>query len=331
MQCSYCHLRNSLPLINMTEEIAYKAIAFCLDSCSTEQCIDLHLTGGEPFLNECLIKKITNHFSKDSRISIRITTNGTLLNKKICEFIKDNNIMVSISVDGNREVHGMHRRSLIDYSVIFENMKMLIDMNCMYEIGIGLHPQGLNLTIDSMESFVKIGAKNFRVVPIYGNTVLWDDEAIKKLLDCYIKIADLASLHNINISPFDYNGEHVGEKFKNLWGCSAGCKTIAVLPDGKIVPCSALAPFVSSNPILLQGIIPSGLTKNNSDFCSINQSENTHQECQGCSARNNCLGGCPAINLSSTGNMFSPPKWYCDMIKFFPVVWNHRWGKGAYN
>ena len=324
MNCSYCHLQKTLPLVHMSKNIAFEAISFFLHTRSVSQLIDLHLTGGEPFLNCKLIHEIVDFISGIDKIKLRITTNGTLLNKEICSFLRCHDIMLSISIDGNREMHEMYRGREFDYTSILNNLKIVQESGTVYEVGISLHPQNVHLVRISIEYLAGIGVRNFRVAPVYGAAASWDDMAIKDLIECLMRIADFAYANNLEISPFNYDGEHIGEKFKNQWGCAAGWKTLAVLPDGVIAPCSALVPYVSSLPFLVQGKIPDGLTKNNASFCQYTKRE-LHSNCLSCPSRDNCLGGCPAINLATTQDIFCNTKWYCELVKAFPMIWEHRW------
>jgi uncharacterized protein len=70
--------------------------------------------GGEPtLLGIDFFKKVIHlqwPFTSRKKISNAIQTNGTLLTDEWCSFLKKNNIMVGISLDGFRESHNRYRR-----------------------------------------------------------------------------------------------------------------------------------------------------------------------------------------------------------------------------
>jgi len=68
--------------------------------------------GGEPLLKFEVIKKIVIYSStlfKQWRLRFNITTNGTLLNDRIIDFLIDNRFDVTISLDGPKENHDAKR------------------------------------------------------------------------------------------------------------------------------------------------------------------------------------------------------------------------------
>lgn len=66
--------------------------------------------GGEPFLNFPLIKEVVEYVKQiDNETIFYITTNGTLLNSEIIDFLTENNILITFSLDGFKENHDRNR------------------------------------------------------------------------------------------------------------------------------------------------------------------------------------------------------------------------------
>ena len=69
--------------------------------------------GGEPtllgvdFLRE--VVRLQRQFARGKRIANAIQTNGTLLDDAWWEFLKQNNFLVGVSIDGPRELHDVYR------------------------------------------------------------------------------------------------------------------------------------------------------------------------------------------------------------------------------
>ena len=326
MNCAYCHLNGQLPKIDMPLDVAENAIDFCVSQRREGQIIDIHFTGGEPFINLDTIQSVLQHTSSIPDLKFRITTNGTLLNQTNCSFLEQKNVFVSVSIDGMEDTHTAFRKtSCSSYNQIINNLHILIDSKCNYEVGMSVHPQVVHLLKNNFDELVKEGVKHFYIAPVYGKTAIWDDNCIEELITCYKYIASVALRYNLSIGPFNFDSEHVGDRLKGQWGCNAGCMNLAVLPDGTYAPCSSLAPFVKEQPILNQGSVYNGLSQNNCSFNDLIHNDCNYSMCKDCSMTNNCLGGCLAINLSSTGNLFCPPTWYCKLIKNFQEIWKIRW------
>lgn len=67
--------------------------------------------GGEPLLNFELIKRTVDYFKETAGApyAFTMTTNGTLLSEQVIRFIVENNFLLLVSLDGNREVHDRNR------------------------------------------------------------------------------------------------------------------------------------------------------------------------------------------------------------------------------
>lgn len=109
--CVYCQAQseNQCSKGFMTIEIAKKAVDIALSSPSDY--LDFEFQGGEPLLNFEVLKYIVEYSKQncDKHINYSVVTNLTLLNDEIIAFIKENNINVSTSVDGNELVHNLNR------------------------------------------------------------------------------------------------------------------------------------------------------------------------------------------------------------------------------
>lgn len=85
--------------------------------------------GGEPLLEFDLVKKVVEYVkSKGFNTLFNITTNGTLLNDEIIKFLVTNNFMISVSLDGSKELHDKNRvfaNGSGSYDVVYNNIMKL--------------------------------------------------------------------------------------------------------------------------------------------------------------------------------------------------------------
>ncbi len=113
--------------------------------------------GGEPLLNLSLIRKCVQYALEkcpsDKTVGFTMTTNGTLLNEDIIDFILKHDIKITLSLDGPKHVHDMARvykngRSTYDdvmsalqriaakASLVKKNKQFFITINCVIKGGI---------------------------------------------------------------------------------------------------------------------------------------------------------------------------------------------------
>ena len=119
LQCSYCFFLNKDRLypgshFRMSDEVLETYIRQLIEYHRSPQ-VTVSWQGGEPTLMgidfyrraldyQRLYKKPGMVFENT------LQTNGTLLNDEWCEFFKENNFLVGISIDGPRRLHDVYRR-----------------------------------------------------------------------------------------------------------------------------------------------------------------------------------------------------------------------------
>jgi sulfatase maturation enzyme AslB (radical SAM superfamily) len=94
----------------MSINVGKAAIDFILKKSGTRKNIEIDLFGGEPLMNFEVVKAIVqyardreNEFGKNIRFTM--TTNATLLNEEIMDFIDKNMGNVVLSIDGRKEIN----------------------------------------------------------------------------------------------------------------------------------------------------------------------------------------------------------------------------------
>ena len=95
----------------MSKEIAEQAIDFAIAGSKNRHNLEIDLFGGEPLMNVPVVKHVINYARKreidaDKNIKLTLTTNGTLLNDDIVDFLNRNRVMLVLSLDGKKTTHG---------------------------------------------------------------------------------------------------------------------------------------------------------------------------------------------------------------------------------
>ena len=112
LNCKYCYGEGGQFKDKgiMGIDTAKRAVDFLIDNCGNRKNVNIIFFGGEPLLNLKLIKAIVDYAKeveqkRDIHFGMSITTNATLLNKEVQEYLEDNNISIKISIDGPKEVN----------------------------------------------------------------------------------------------------------------------------------------------------------------------------------------------------------------------------------
>ena len=153
-RCSYCTYSSDFSSFRnhsnnyMTLDTAKKAIDIYFEYVVNGEKFNLFrqptigFYGGEPLLNYRLIKKSVNYIKKiyGEEVIFTISTNGSLLNKSIMDFLIDNNFSITISFDGNSYEQNRKRKFKNyenSFGIVYKNIMNLID--CGYD-SVYVHP-----------------------------------------------------------------------------------------------------------------------------------------------------------------------------------------------
>ena len=147
LNCTYCFYLEKEALFpkgesfHMSDEVLAAYISKYITSQPTPE-VEFVWHGGEPtLLGIDFFKRAVDlqvPFRGQKKITNNLQTNGTLLNDEWCEFLKKNNFMVGISLDGPKEIHERYRcdrRGRGSFDRVMEGLNLLqkhtIDYNVM--------------------------------------------------------------------------------------------------------------------------------------------------------------------------------------------------------
>ncbi|MFH1683694.1 MAG: anaerobic sulfatase maturase [Candidatus Margulisiibacteriota bacterium] len=119
LNCTYCFYLEKLNLypqkenFRMSDEVLETFIRQYIEAQPNPE-VEFVWQGGEPallgidFFNKAV--KLQKKYEQDKKIKNCLQTNGVLLNDEWCDFLKKNDFLVGISLDGPEEVHDLYRR-----------------------------------------------------------------------------------------------------------------------------------------------------------------------------------------------------------------------------
>lgn len=143
---------------------------------------------GLPFFKKALIYQ--QRFSKGKTIRNSLQTNGVLLDEQWCKFLKENNFLVGLSVDGPEELHNAYRVTktgqptfkmvmravelLHKYAVDFNTLTVVNNINVKHPKAVYEFLKSINSTfhqyIPVIESRAYQGAGNISTITVDNST-----------------------------------------------------------------------------------------------------------------------------------------------------------------
>ncbi len=164
MRCKYCFLSETYKFTRnrtnrmMSEDTAIKALNFFFEFMSKISKFNPGKTcaitfyGGEALLNFKVIKKSIEYAKKNCPVmpTFNITTNGVLLSGEIVDYLVENEVAITVSLDGCKEEHDRNRvdaRQKGTFDTIIRNVEELkrkypdynkINLGCVYDCNTDL-------------------------------------------------------------------------------------------------------------------------------------------------------------------------------------------------
>jgi len=287
--------------------------------------LDLTLFGGEPFLNQKVIrffnlnlKKIESEFNR--RLHFSATTNGTFITNEIINMFKDRKGNLTISLDGPKEINDNNRKFIKgggSYDTIIKNLKILDDNEILYTLRATISPECKNILqiIHFFESLKKYYIFDFHINSRFGKQTKYTKRIIKSiqsqydiLMKYYLnKILNDEKIYSINLF-LSLNRLYTQEGHTR--NCHAGITGITINADVTIYSC----PNLSNDKKFSIGTIYSGINLENKNLY-IPPIVDDIEECKNCWCRYLCAGHCIADKLAGNYSIFDTLKDRCNLTK----------------
>lgn len=329
--CSYCAYADNNHGIyqrkhsdkTMPWEIAKKAIDDFLDNSVENENVYFGFYGGEPFAAFPVIKKSIEYIEEaftGKKIHYSITTNGTLLNDEMLDFVVSHKVRMNFSIDGPKSIHDVNRTRADgsgSFDAAFSNLKKVIEAygdeyKKYINISMVIHPKN---DIDEVEKFFE--SDLYRQYRFSVRAAIASDskrdEAFEKRDDFerktiykgFLALADYFKLvKGLEISPVA--ASYMDSRLKNesmfmspkkLLGetgapggpCVPGMRKVFVDVHGSYYPCERVSENLENMKIgsVYDGVIPERSVK------LLNFAEKTADICRNCVAFRYC-GLCAA-------------------------------------
>ena len=313
----------------MSAEVGKKAIDFVIEKSGPRKNIEVDLFGGEPLMAFDTIKEIVEYAKEQEKlhkklIRFTMTTNATLLNDKIMQYMDKNMGNIVLSIDGRKSVNDKVRTRIDgsgSYDRILPNIQKMVkmrDKSKAYYVRGTFTRENIDFYED-VKHMADLGFKEISIEPVVlpnEHELSLREEDLPVIFQQYDKLyADMLQRHKdgTDFKFYHFNIDLQGGPcvYKRISGCGAGHEYVAITPDGEIYPCHQ---FVGNEDFLM-GDIYSGISNEK----MVQEFKTAHvynkPKCNDCWAKFYCSGGCQANNFNFNGDMHIPYEIGCQMQK----------------
>ena len=329
LRCDYCFIykyeRKFGSNRYMTMDTAKRMITWLLASSGSANQISVHWFGGEPLVAYPLIKEATEwavDYMKGLPKSIRfgMTSNMTLIDDEVNEFLKKYNYGVLCSIDGNKQTHDAHRvhpDGSGSWDEAISGLKRI--MSWMKEpptVRWTVAKDGISSIVPATRDFWDMGIINIAHEFVYE--VDWEDDEItameiefEKLIPDIIRNFKKGTRLEPKFLRDGSRGYILNRRMSDRCGLIRG--DIGVDVDGNLFRCHRfIDQYEHHVGDIWKGIdFKKAKEMNVWDQKKIRPAEGGLQECFRCPAFTACNGGCLAVNWDTTGDIYKPPLSYC--------------------
>lgn len=311
----------------MSLETAISAIDFLLKNSGERKVLEVDFFGGEPLMCLDTIKKVVAYAREQGdkagkKFLFTTTTNALLLDGDAIDFFNREMENVVLSLDGRREVHDAIRKTKNgkgSFDLVIDNVKKFVRSrgDKSYYVRGTFTSKNLDFSKDVL-FLAESGFDSISMEPVVTDI---DDLAIKEehidaicgeyenLCEKYLEKHFKGEGFNFFHFNIDLEGGTCLQK--RVSACGAGNEYFSVVPNGDIYPCHQFA----GNKDFLLGNVKDGIKNSGIRNQFAENSLFTRKECDNCFAKFICSGGCSANNYNFTGDMNTPYKITCAMMK----------------
>ena len=286
----------------------------------------LVFSGGEPLCRDDLFGLVT--YAKSLGITPALATNGTMIDSKVAEQIRDSGIVrIAVSLDGaTAEVHNKLRQLEGSFERALEGIKHLRQKDLSVQINITLTKHNawqLEKVYELAKSVGAVAVHIFMLVPVGCGQILAETDMLspeqyeQKMIEIcqldgrgelqmkvtcgphYERIIRQQGLYQER-KKTSHKGGHVPGRPSHggpSRGCLAGLGVLFVGHQGDVLPCGYLP--VKCGNVLEQNL--SDIWLNNKDLGRMRNSSILEGKCGICGYREVC-GGCRGRAFAATGN-----------------------------
>lgn len=317
----------------MDWETAKSSVDFLLTQSEGRRSVHITFFGGETLMNFPLLRSVIDYSKaraaeRSVSIDFSLTTNATLLTPAIIDYLAENRVGVTVSLDGPREMNDKFRifaNGRGSYDVIAPKVRDLLARHHTRPIAARVTMTSQAMDVFKIYRHLKhdLGFHEVGFAPVTTSPdrlYSIDEPGMNdvfaqfgELAQEYLEFALRGELHGFSNVSDTLAELHQGVNKSHP--CGAGLGLIGVGPSGDLAPCHR---FVDSDQHAV-GNVFSGLDKKKQSAFLDRGNIQTKLACHTCWARPLCAGGCHHEAFVRYGDTGHPNLHYCTWIR----GWTH--------
>lgn len=338
LSCTYCYEYGEDKIVDtengrqpkfMNDETARESVDFLLRQGEGNRAVHVTFFGGETLLNFPVVKSTIAYGRQRARetgkqIDFSLTTNATLLRPEIIEFLAENQVGVTISMDGPKETQDQFRvfkSGVGSYDIVAPKVRELLKRHRSRPIGarVTLTSQTLDIVKIFRHLREDIGFQEVGFAPVTtasSRHYAIEGQGYSHMLAQFEQLAweyrDAAVAgHHHGFSNVKDTVEEIHKGMSKAYPCGAGLGLMGVSTSGDVALCHR---FAGSDEHRL-GDVRSGIDS----LVQIEFLERHHvdhkTDCSVCWARPLCAGGCYHEAHTRYGDTAHANLHYCEWVR----------------
>jgi uncharacterized protein len=338
LACKYCYEygEDRIPAAAATpmprflsEETARQSVDFMFARAAANPVVYLTFFGGETLLNFDVLKSTLAYARQRAadngkHVEFSITTNGTLLRPDVIEWLADNDVAVTISIDGPKDMQDRFRvfhNGRGSYDVMMPKVRALLQRHTSRPIGARVTLTRQNLDVLGIYRHLtgEIGFREVGFAPVTTSQQrdhAIGDDGYDRMLEQFGVLAHdfldhaLAGRHH-GFSNVKDTLEEIHKGMSKAYPCGAGMGLVGVATDGSVSLCHRFA----GSPEHQFGSVTTGVDAAKQQAFMERHHLADKTDCSRCWARPICAGGCYHEAHTRYGTTERANLHYCDWIR----------------
>jgi len=329
LRCRYCYVgRNgALARDRMPLDIARRAVDFAFSRAGRLRNVGVMFFGGEPLLHREAIEFAVEYARTTARqlgkrVSFSITTNGTMVDGEVADFLRRHRFGVTLSLDGPQEVQDSMRPlasggSSSDLAVAGLGHLQAAGIRCLVRATV------TNRCMDRgalTRFFESLGVRQVQLTyaeprcgecgPYDIGPAAWGDASPREDALAAECAAAASGGDGPKLSPFSRVLADVHAPIRWALPCGVGRAVLTVGIDGQLYPCHR---YVGMSSYVLgdldQGLDREKLRSYYEGYFAV------AERCRSCWASGVCRLRCPWVYSGDDGEFRTLPDWQCDSAR----------------
>ena len=336
LSCTYCYEYGEDKIVEasrkprfMDEATARQSVDFMFAESGESPTVHLTFFGGETLMNFKVLQSALAYARErgaalGKAVDASLTTNATLLRDEVIDWLVENDVGVTVSIDGAREQQDKFRvfsNGMGSYDIVRPKIDELLRRHRRHPIGARVTLTGQNLDVLGIFRHLteEIGFWEVGFAPV---TTSWQrehaiqEEGFHHMLAQFQQLAreylaaTLAGKHH-GFSNVRDTLEEIHKGMSKSHPCGAGFGLLGVATDGDVALCHR---FAGSDQHKI-GSVYDGVDRDRQDDFLTRHHIDNKTDCSQCWARPLCAGGCYHEAHTRYGSTERPNLHYCEWIR----------------